>query len=74
MLPEAFRPLYLTPEASENRVLQNAAGTDDATGSNNWAVHGSRTPSGKPVLCGDPHQPFWVPSIVVRIRAAWTGG
>ena len=62
MLPEAFRGLYLTPEASENRVLQHAAGTDDATGSNNWALHGSRTPTGKPVLCGDPHQPFWVPS------------
>jgi penicillin amidase len=62
MLPEAFRPLYLTPEASEHRVMQHAAGTDDATGSNNWAVHGSRTASGKPVLCGDPHQPFWVPS------------
>ena len=40
----------------------DAAGTDDATGSNNWALHGSRTASGKPVLCGDPHQPFWVPS------------
>ncbi len=62
MLPEAFRGLYLTPEASENRVLQHAAGTDDATGSNNWALHGSRTPTGKSVLCGDPHQPFWVPS------------
>ena len=62
MLPEVFRGLYLTPEASENRVLQHAAGTDDATGSNNWALHGSRTPTGKPVLCGDPHQPFWVPS------------
>ena len=62
LLPEAFRPLYLTPEASEHRVLQHGAGTDDATGSNNWAVHGSRTVGGKPVLCGDPHQPFWVPS------------
>ena len=61
-LPTEFRALYLTPEASENRVLQTAAGTDDATGSNNWALHGSRTASGKPVLCGDPHQPFWVPS------------
>ena len=38
LLPEAYRGLYLTPEASENRVLQNAAGTDDATGSNNWAL------------------------------------
>jgi penicillin amidase len=62
MLPAAFRSLYLTPEASENRVLQHAAGTDDATGSNNWALHGSRTASGHAVMCGDPHQPFWVPS------------
>lgn len=62
LLPEEFRGLYLTPEASENRVLQHGAGSDDATGSNNWAVHGRRTPSGKAVLCGDPHQPFWVPS------------
>jgi penicillin amidase len=62
LLPEKFRLLYLTPEASENRVLQHAAGSDDATGSNNWAVHGSRTTGGKPVLCGDPHQPFWGPS------------
>jgi penicillin G amidase len=62
LLPEAFRSLYLTPEASESRVLQHAAGTDDATGSNNWALHGSRTAGGRPVLCGDPHQPFWVPS------------
>jgi penicillin amidase len=62
LLPEQFRQLYLTPEASEHRVMQTAAGTDDATGSNNWAVHGSRTAGGKPVLCGDPHQPFWVPS------------
>jgi penicillin amidase len=62
MLPAAFRSLYLTPEASENRVLQHAAGTDDATGSNNWALHGRRTASGHAVMCGDPHQPFWVPS------------
>jgi penicillin G amidase len=62
MLPAEFRSLYLTPEASENRVLQHAAGTDDATGSNNWALHGSRSASGHAVMCGDPHQPFWVPS------------
>jgi len=38
------------------------AGTGDATGSNNWAVAGSRTASGHALLSGDPHQPFWVPS------------
>jgi penicillin amidase len=62
LLPENLRSLYLTPEASENRVLYHAAGTDDATGSNNWALHGSRTASGKAIMCGDPHQPFWLPS------------
>ena len=63
MLPTAeLQQLYLTPEASESRVLQHGAGTDDATGSNNWALHGSRTTSGRAVMCGDPHQPFWVPS------------
>lgn len=70
---ENLRTLYLTPEASENLVAPwmstaasagnpRAAGTDDATGSNNWAVNGRRSGSGFPILCGDPHQPFWVPS------------
>ena len=69
-----LRLLYLTPEGSEHLVLpsgtvardpaaaRTAAGTDDATGSNNWALSGSRTASGAPILAGDPHQPFWVPS------------
>jgi len=74
LLPsETLRTLYLTPEASENLVAPwisaaasaghpRATGTDDATGSNNWAVNGRRSGSGFPILCGDPHQPFWVPS------------
>jgi penicillin amidase len=64
-----LRGLYLTPEASENLVVPSAilsraggVGTDDATGSNNWALAGGLTGTGHPVLCGDPHQPFWVPS------------
>ncbi|MGH2533015.1 MAG: penicillin acylase family protein [Thermomicrobiales bacterium] len=39
-----------------------AAGTGDLSGSNNWAVAGSRTASGAAILCSDPHQPFWLPS------------
>ncbi|HSU04789.1 MAG TPA: penicillin acylase family protein [Acetobacteraceae bacterium] len=72
LLPtEHLRQLYLTPEASENLVAPwadgaagngHAAGTDDATGSNNWAIDGQRSGTGSPILCGDPHQPFWVPS------------
>ena len=38
------------------------SGTGDSTGSNNWAVAGSHTASGHALLCGDPHQPFWLPS------------
>lgn len=37
-------------------------GTGDSTGSNNWAVAGSHTASGHALLCGDPHQPFSLPS------------
>jgi penicillin amidase len=74
LLPEGLRDIYLTPEASEHLVVPPpgwpdisasppmGAGTDDATGSNNWAVAGSRAAGGKALLAGDPHQPFWVPS------------
>lgn len=32
-------------------------------GSNNWAVAGAKTASGKPILCNDPHLGFHLPSI-----------
>ncbi len=32
-------------------------------GSNNWAVDGTKTASGKPILCNDPHLGFHLPSI-----------
>jgi penicillin amidase len=67
-LPQAWRQDYLTPEGSENLILPSpafsaplAAGTDDATGSNNWALAPALT-GGAAILAGDPHQPFWVPS------------
>ena len=33
------------------------------TGSNNWAVDGAHTDTGKPYVCGDPHQPYASPSV-----------
>ena len=33
------------------------------SGSNNWAVHGSRTASGKPLVAGDPHRALDVPNV-----------
>ena len=35
---------------------------DPDSGSNNWAVHGSRTASGKPFLAGDSHRPLDTPN------------
>ena len=32
-------------------------------GSNSWAVHGSRTKSGKPIVCNDSHRPLDVPNV-----------
>lgn len=37
-------------------------------GSNNWAVNGSKTKSGKPILCGDPHLGLNLPSIWYEIQ------
>ncbi|OLF50861.1 penicillin acylase family protein [Pseudomonas chlororaphis] len=39
------------------------AGLPQFEGSNAWAVSGSRTKSGKPLLAGDPHIRFAVPSV-----------
>ncbi|TDK39670.1 penicillin acylase family protein [Rhizobium deserti] len=40
-------------------------------GSNNWAVHGSRTQSGRPILASDPHRAHAVPSLryLVHLQA-----
>jgi penicillin amidase len=35
---------------------------DPDSGSNNWALHGSRTASGKPLLAGDAHRPLDTPN------------
>lgn len=67
--PAELREIYLTPEGSENLILPSpafaapplAAGTDDCTGSNNWALRPEMTGGGA-ILAGDPHQPYWIPS------------
>ena len=37
-------------------------------GSNNWAVNGSKTKSGKPILCNDPHLGLNMPSLWYEIQ------
>lgn len=49
---------------SETELFANALQKpDEITGSNNWAVSGSKTKSGKPILCNDPHLRLSLPSI-----------
>ena len=37
--------------------------SDPSNGSNNWVVSGSKTKSGHPILCGDPHLALRLPSV-----------
>ncbi|BBK31593.1 penicillin amidase [Stella humosa] len=45
-----------------------ALGASDATGggSNNWALGPSRTATGRPLLAGDPHRVFEIPSMYAQ--------
>ncbi|MFK4807013.1 penicillin acylase family protein, partial [Microbacterium sp. ZW CA_36] len=41
-----------------------------SSGSNAWALHGSRTDSGMPLLAGDPHRIFELPGVYQQVRLA----
>ncbi len=47
-----------------NNIYRRASELPDpGLGSNNWAVSGSKTKSGRPILCNDPHLRLTLPSI-----------
>lgn len=41
-----------------------------SSGSNAWALHGSRTTSGLPLLAGDPHRVIELPGVYQQVRLA----
>ncbi len=41
---------------------------DKNNGSNNWAVSGSKTQSGRPILCNDPHLDLNLPSLWYEVQ------
>jgi penicillin G amidase len=49
-------------------LKQTVRKPDENTGSNNWAVSGSKTASGSPILCNDPHLNLSFPSIWYSIH------
>jgi len=48
----------------------SGASLDDGMvgGSNNWAISGSRTASGKPLVAGDPHRQYELPGIYTQLH------
>lgn len=48
--------------------MQAPGNQDPSIGSNNWAVHGSKTATGAPILCNDPHLTISLPSIWYAIH------
>jgi len=64
-----------TTSAEEARALAAALDTLAISegGSNSWAVHGSRTTTGKPVLCNDSHRPLDVPNVYWQVHVTCPG-
>ena len=76
-------PLLIVPPAAEYRgarldglaemerhVSAMALVPGAPQGSNNWALGGSRTASGKPLVAGDPHRALDVPSVYYQNHLA----
>ncbi|MCB0696426.1 MAG: penicillin acylase family protein, partial [Chitinophagaceae bacterium] len=47
--------------------------SESGKGSNNWALSGSRTRSGKPILCNDPHLALNLPSLWFQVQLTAPG-
>ncbi|OWJ74335.1 penicillin acylase family protein [Haematobacter genomosp. 1] len=65
-LPEA--PLWTqpTPLGEIDRIAS-------AEGSNNWAISGARTATGRPILCLDPHRTHTLPSVRYIVHLTMPG-
>lgn len=70
--PDDLPPPRLRPFVCSTDALRSALSSFDGVrwlsrgshfGSNNWAVDGTKTKSGKPILANDPHLGFTLPSI-----------
>lgn len=63
--PEEIRKLHMLEKGDKEKVeflYPARTGTEVAPGSNAWAVSGAHTASGKPILAGDPHLDWSIPS------------
>ena len=72
-----FKPLPVPKPSASFKAQLNGnlkpAGKVDGIGSNNWAVSGSKTASGYPMLANDPHLHLTFPSIWYQIQLTAPG-
>lgn len=67
--PERRRIYLAGCQHDPRELLAHLSATQvEAAGSNNWAVAGSRTASGKPLLANDPHLPHLLPAVWFAIH------
>ena len=68
-----FEALYSEPDSNQQligEIFPHPAlpMSPEGIGSNNWAVSGSKTASGNPILCNDPHLQLTLPAIWYEIQ------
>lgn len=71
--PYGFDTLYGAPQDTtayfKKPILkQYFEGKKKGIGSNSWAVHGTKTATGKPIFCNDPHLSLGLPSIWFEVH------
>jgi penicillin amidase len=74
--PLPSKPTSAVPDSGADRAEAFLAslGLERHGASNAWAVHGSRTESGKPILCNDPHLAHRAPGVFYLARMVTHNG
>jgi penicillin amidase len=69
-VPSTADSLYFSSSDSSD-ILHDKP--NEENGSNNWAVSGKKTKSGKPILCNDPHLGLNLPSLWFEMQISVPG-
>ena len=72
-LPD-FTPLYRELAPAAKALLDISPSREEAIGSNNWVVGGSRSETGKPLLANDPHLGLQAPALWYLAHLATPSG
>lgn len=73
LIPD-FKALYAEVEPTAGALLAAFPSREESVGSNNWAVVGSRSESGKPLLANDPHLGLQAPALWYLVHVATPEG